>query len=253
MFATVFGLMMLLVIASWITALIVVVVVLRSFHHPAHRYGIVIAAGGIPVAPAGRHRQKGAFLSRDPRVLALIASTTWWAPPVIALVLASVALPAVAQSLSIVDTSNAVSSSTPFLADSDPRRWIAGAGAVLFAALVAGTVGAPAVRRRLICGALFTFFLALIAAIAIFPILPANQGDHVGEVVFCIDGCNAIVDSWDPTSGLRAAPFFAWAAFSEPVAVAALAVGVSLWAIAVRRLSEMSSWAQRHIDLAEYP
>ena len=252
-FDTVFSLMMLLVIASWIAVLIVVVVVLRSFLHPAYGDGSVIATGKTPVERASRHGQEGGEFSRDPHVLVFIASSAWWAPPVIALVLAAIALPLVAQSLSIFATSHAVSSSTPFLAASDPRRWFTGAGAVLFAALVAGAVGAPAVRRHLICGPLFTFFLALITAIAVFPVLPANLGDHVGEVVFCIDGCNAIIDSWDPTSGLHAAPFFAWAAFCEPVAVAALAVGVSLWTIAVRRLSQMSSRAQRQIDLAEYP
>ena len=252
-FDTVFTLMMLLVIVSWIAALIVVVVVFRSFLHPTYGDGNLIAGGINPVERAGRYGQEGAQFSRDPRFLAFIASTSWWAPPLIAVVLAVIALPLVAQSLSIFDTSHAVSSSTPFLAESDPRRWTTGAGAVLSSALVAGVISAPAVRRHLVSGALFTFFLALITAIAVFPITPANLGDHVGEGVFCIDGCNAIVDSWDPTSGLHAAPFFAWTAFYEPVAVAALAVGVSLWTLAVRRLSKMASRAQRQIDLADYP
>lgn len=252
-FDTVFTLMMLLVIGSWIAALVIVAVVFRSFLHPTYGDGNLGVGGSTPARREGRHGQEGAQLSRDPSFLAFVASTSWWAPPLIAVVLAAISLPLVAHSLSIFDTSHAVSSSTPFLAGSDSRRWTTGAGAVLISALIAGTVGAPAVRRRLIAGAVFTFFLALIIAIAVFPITPANLGDHVGEVVFCIDGCNAIVDSWDPASGLRAAPFFAWAAFIEPAAVAALAVGVTLWSLVVRRLSEAASRARLQIDLRDSP
>jgi hypothetical protein len=136
-----------------------------------------------------------------------------------------------------------MSANTPLLADSDPRRWTTGAGAVLISALVAGTIGAPAVRRRLVAGTLFTFLLALATAIAVFPITPAHFGDRVGEVNFCIDGCSAMVDSSDPSSGLRAAPLFAWAVFVEPVAMASLAVGVSLWSLVVRGLSAAASHA----------
>jgi hypothetical protein len=249
-FDAVFTLLMLLVIVSWIATLVVLVAVFRSFLHPNYGDGNLVVGGMEAAGGASRRWQAGTRFSRDPRFLAFMGSTSWWTPPLIAVVLAVTSLPLVAHSLSIFDTSHAVSSSTPFLVDSDPRRWTTGAGSVLFSALVAGTVGAPVVRRRLVTGALFTFILALITAIAVFPIMPANLGNHVGEVIFCIDGCNAIVDSWDPSSGLHAAPFFAWAAFYEPAAVAALAVGVSLWSLVVRRLSEAASLAGRLIVLA---
>ena len=252
-FGTGFTLLMLLIIVSWVAALVVVLVVFRSFLHPAYGDGNLSVGGVDASGGSGRGLQGDIPFSLDRRILAFTASTSWWAPPLIAVVLAVISLPLVAHSLSIFDTSHAVSESTPFLAGSDPRRWTTAAGAVLFSALVAGTVGGPAVRRRLVAGALFTFFLALVTAIAVFPITPANLGDHVGEGVFCIDGCNAIVDSWDPSSGLHAAPFFAWAAFYEPSAVAALAVGVSLWSLVVRRLSEAASRAARKMHLADHP
>jgi hypothetical protein len=221
-FDTGFALLMLAVVASWIAAVVVVLVLLGSFLH---------ATDGDGKDPVHGIRAAG--------------SASWWAPPLIAVVLAAISLPLVALSLSIFDTSQVVSASPSFLPGSDPRRWTTAAAAVLISALVAGTIGAPAVRRRLVTGALFTFLLALITAIVVFPIAPARLGDPVGEVVLCIDGCSAIVDSSDPASGLHAAPFFAWAAFCEPAAVAALAVGVSLWSLVTRRLTKAASQAAR--------
>lgn len=247
-FEAFFALLMLLVIASWVTALVVGALVARSLLLPAGGRGRldVVVIDDIEAAErAGEQWQAGIRLGCDPRSLALMASTSWWAPPLVATALALISLPLVAHSLSILDTSTAVSSSSPFLADSDPRRWTAGAGSVVLSALVAGAIGAPAVRRRLVAGALFTFILALITAIAAFPIVPATAGDHVGEVIFCIDSCSAIINSSDPSSGLHAAPLFAWAVLSEPIAVAVLAAGVSLWSLLVRRLSDAASLAAR--------
>jgi hypothetical protein len=170
-----------------------------------------------------------------------MAIIAWWSPPLIAIFLAAVSLPLIAHSLSIFDTSHSVSNGQPFLAGSDPRRWTAAAGAAILSAVVAGTIGAPAVRRHLVTGAVFTFLLALMAAIATLPVMPALVGDHTGEVLFCLDSCSAIVDSGDASSGLRAAPLFAFAPFIEPVAVAVLAVGVGVWSLVVRRLSDAAS------------
>jgi hypothetical protein len=251
-FDTVFEMMMLLVIVSWAALVVVAAVVCRSVMHP--EYGDGDSSLGASQAPGGldQGRQGAPASSRDRRTLAVTISASWWAPPLVAVGLALVSLPLVAVSLSILDTTHAVSSSTQYLALGDPRRWTSGAGAVLISAVFAGAIGAPAVRRRPIAGALFTFFVALIVAIGAFPLLPASLGDHVGEVVFCVDGCNAVVDSWDPSSGLRAAPFFAWAAFTEPVSVAALAIGVTIWSLVVRRLSKAARLAASRMGLADY-
>ncbi|HEX7491038.1 MAG TPA: hypothetical protein VF337_04985 [Candidatus Limnocylindrales bacterium] len=161
----------------------------------------------------------------------------WWLSVLIAVLLAAVLLPLVALSLTVFDTSHAFQVDGPSLPFADSRRWTSTVPAVLMSALVAGAIGTPVVRRRAVAGAALTFCMALIVAIAVFPVVPALLGERTGMVGFCLDGCTAVVDSADPSSGARAAVFFAFTPWVAPVAVAALAVGVGCWTVLVRLLN----------------
>jgi hypothetical protein len=158
-----------------------------------------------------------------------------YGPVLAAVVLALAALPVVAVSMSLFDPTQPIWSDTikplPF---NDMRRWSSAMSGVLAASLLAAAIGTWAVRTHVIAGSLFTFLIALTVGITALPLLPALLGQRVGAELFCIDGCNPIVSSEDPTTGLRAVIVFGWAPFVEPVVVAVLAVGVALWAWVVR-------------------
>jgi hypothetical protein len=120
-------------------------------------------------------------------------------------------------------------------------QWSAAASAVFIAAVVGGTLGAPVVRKHEKIGALLTFCLALIVAIAALPLLPALLGQHVGVGGFCIDGCDTVVNTEASPFLLFTEFFFIAAALVEPWAVLTLALGVAVWAHFVRRFPQVSS------------
>jgi hypothetical protein len=203
------AMLVLLIPLSWVVVLAVTVAWLRSAFFGSHR------AGPPPYA--------------------------WWIPSAIALMFALLSLPLVAMSINVVDTSHALREGSPSLARSNPGRWVAAASSTLISAAVAGWLGALLVRRHAIAGMVFTFLCALILGIAVLPILPALLGEHSGMVAFCIDGCQAVIDSSDSVSGLRAALFFAWAPWLAPVSVGVLAAGVAVWTAIVRSIEAGSA------------
>jgi uncharacterized RDD family membrane protein YckC len=149
-------------------------------------------------------------------------------PTVLAISLALVSLPFVAISLQAYAYTNDLHDVAQ-LAPSDPARWAAAAGAVLFSALIAGFIGGRISHNP--AGALLTFLLAWCLAIAATPILPAALGQQVGfGGPFCIDGCVAGVSSVDPASGAQSSVFLFWLApFLEIGPFFALLLGFALW------------------------
>ena len=172
----------------------------------------------------------------EPLNLAWIRQPTrgLFGPLVVAAVIALVSIPILAATLGLFDTLKELGSDTPPLSTDDIRRWKTVAGCAVPSVLVAGTAGAPAVRRHCVTGAVFTFLVALGVAIAAMPIVLALLGKDLGVGRLCIDACSAIVHSNNPTSGLVADVLYGWAPFFEPVAVATLALGVAVWTAAVR-------------------
>lgn len=167
-----------------------------------------------------------------------IGSLSWMAPALIAVDLALVTLPLIAVTLTVFDTTQLGywNADVPTLDEADPRRLTTAAGAVLSAALIAGLLGGPLVRRHRTMGALFTFVLASVAAITFYPVVPSMLHQHLGEAAVCVGHCEPVVNSDDVLSGVKAVPFFALAVLVEPIAIFVLAVGVYIWAGAVRSL-----------------
>ena len=121
----------------------------------------------------------------------------------------------------------------------DLGRWAGAFGAVMAAALVAGTIGAPLVRSHAVLGALFTILVAWVIGIAAVPVLPVllhqNHGGYLGFAQFCLDSCSPEIHTNDPVSGLGELKLFWWGPFAEPVPFALLAAGVACWTRMVRR------------------
>lgn len=157
-----------------------------------------------------------------------------YGPILLAVAFALVTLPVVAASLNLFNPAQPLRFDSESLPLDDDRRWSTAMSGVLVAAAVAGAIGSVAVRMHAKAGAVFTFLIALIVGIAALPILPALLGERVGEVLFCIDGCNAIITSNEPASGLRAVLAFGWAPLFEPAVVGVLAIGVAIWSWVVR-------------------
>lgn len=104
-------------------------------------------------------------------------------PVVLATLFAALALPVVALSLDArYDQKGLGESLNPAqLPPTDLGRWIAAAGAVFAAAIIAGAIGAPIVRRHAVAGASFTVLTAWVVAIAALPILPSIAGTSSGS------------------------------------------------------------------------
>ncbi len=147
---------------------------------------------------------------------------------VLAVLMALVSLPFVAISLQEYAYTNYLRDVAQ-LAPSDPARWTAAAGAVLFSALIAGFVGGRISHNP--AGALLTFLLAWCLAIAAAPILPAALGQQVGfGGPICIDSCWAPMSSVDPSNGAVVSFTLFWLApLFEPAAFLALLLGFALW------------------------
>jgi hypothetical protein len=151
-------------------------------------------------------------------------------PTGLALLFALLSLPLVALSFGATDSSGNWAPATAL------GQWSAAAGAVTLAALVAGTIGAPLVRRNAGGGAAITFVLALLVAIPASPLLPWILGQNVGIGRVCLDTCGSVTSTNNLGNSLRADLYFLLAPIVEPVPVATLALGVGLWTAAVRRL-----------------
>jgi len=156
-------------------------------------------------------------------------------PTALALLLALLSLPLVALSLGVTP---GAARENEALSASDFGRWSAAASATCISALVAGTIGAPAVRRHARIGALFTFTLALLVAVPALPLLPVLLGQSVGAGFVCIGACSDVTSTRNLMAGVWADLFFPGALFLEPVPVLTLAVGVGLWTRLVRRSAE---------------
>ena len=177
--------------------------------------------------------------------------THWSGPTVLAVLLALLSLPLVAISLDAVQATprggamNCTGSYpdvfTPDLCIydglplTDPGRWSAAAGAVLAAALLAGTIGGRIVRRHAKLGGLLTVLLAWEVAIASIPLLPATF--HLDVAFAQALGWMPAVRSTEATSGLSAAA--TWlvliSPLAEPVPFVLLLVGVVVWTKLLRR------------------
>jgi hypothetical protein len=181
-----------------------------------------------------------AYLANEPMSLkrqawgAGMTAERRYGPILLALAFGLVTLPVVAASLHLFNPAQPLWSDSEFLPLDDDRRWSTAMSGVLVAAAVAGAIGSAAVRMHAKAGAVFTFLIALIVGIAALPILPAILGERVGAVLFCLDGCNAIITSNEPATGLRAVLAFGWAPLFEPVVVGVLAIGVAIWSWVVR-------------------
>jgi uncharacterized RDD family membrane protein YckC len=161
-------------------------------------------------------------------------------PTALAVLLALVSLPFVAVSLQEYAYA-ADLRGVAQLAPSDPARWTAAAGAVLFSGLIAGFVGGRISHNP--AGALLTFLLAWCLAIAAAPILPAALGQQVsfgGQL--CIDGCSASVSSVDPSSGLSNSVFLFWLGpLVDPEPFLALLLGFAIWYSLIARFGRDDS------------
>jgi hypothetical protein len=155
--------------------------------------------------------------------------------------IALLSIPILAPTLGLFDTVKGISSDTPTLPTDDIRRWTTVAGCAVPSVLVAATLGAAAVRRHRLTGGIFTFLVALGVAIAAMPIVLALLGQHLGAEKFCLDGCSAIIESGNPASGLIADVFYGWTPLFEPMPLATLALGVSVWTALVRTFFAVTS------------
>lgn len=155
-------------------------------------------------------------------------------PTALALVLALVAWPIVAVTMNAAYPVHDVGG--PELGASPLARWSAAASAVFISAAVAGPIGGVMVRRNAIGGGVTTFALALAAAVASWPLLPMLLGQQIGVACestfapgFSSSPCDPFLTTGNLASDLQAVPFFWLAPFAQPVAVATLAIGVSVW------------------------
>lgn len=162
----------------------------------------------------------------------------WLRPTALALALALPSWPVVALTLGAVDPSRYVGGGEP--PASSLGQWSAAAGAVLFSALIAGTLGGLLVRRQAIMGGVVTFVLALWVAQATATVLPLALGEHVGVACRSALGpgmssgspCDPIItttNALDFGYDLLRAGYLWLAPFAEPIPVLTLAVGVIAW------------------------
>jgi ABC-type branched-subunit amino acid transport system permease subunit len=161
-------------------------------------------------------------------------------PTAFALLLALVAWPLVASTMTAVHPVYDVGG--PELPASPLARWSAAASAVFISALVAGPIGGIAVRRNAIGGAMLTFVLALMVAIASVTLLPMVLGQEIGVACesaiapgFSSSPCDPNITTRNLANDLQAVPFFWLAPLAEPIPVLILAVGVSVWTAAIAR------------------
>jgi hypothetical protein len=165
-------------------------------------------------------------------------------PTLLALVLALLALPIVALSL---DVANYGAAAGPDFKPAqvsvlDFGRWSGALGAVVAAALIAGTIGAPMVRIHEVIGGLFTLLVAWVVAMAALPVLPVllhlNYGGSLGFASICpITTCQAGIGTRDAVGGVQQLWLFWAAPFFAPLSFATLGLGVAWWTRMVR------SWA----------
>jgi hypothetical protein len=169
----------------------------------------------------------------DPAAFGPLTQLPSWSQPIaLALLFALVSFPLVAMTLGVIEGNQPATPLGPWPA----------ASAVFPAALVASALGGHTIKSRPLIGGLFTFFAALIVAIAFVPLLPALLGQNIyaGCVSLTSGPCGSyVVDSTIPASGLSAALLFILAPLSEPLPVLILAVGVSLWTYLVRHLPDV--------------
>ena len=158
----------------------------------------------------------------------------FFGPLLVATGIALISIPILASTLGLFDILKGISSDTPTLPTDDIRRWTTVAGCAVPSVLAAATLGAPAVRRHRLTGGVFTFLVALGVAIAAMPMVLALLGQHLGAEKFCLDACSAIIESGNPASGLIADVCYAWTPLFEPMPMATLALGVSVWTAIVR-------------------
>jgi hypothetical protein len=169
----------------------------------------------------------------------LIAIIPIWAQStVLALLLALVAWPLVAMTMSVGYRDQYIGAGLPASALS---QWTAAGGGVFLSALVAGPIGGLVVRRDAIGGGVFTFILALTVAITGASLLPALLGQDVACWTVNAAG---IVSPCDPITttarviieNLQSLPLlFLFAPLAEPVAVLTLALGVAAWTALLTR------------------
>ncbi len=151
-------------------------------------------------------------------------------PTILAVSLALISLPLVALTLPVYELMNAPPiGDLRSLSPTDPARWTAATSAVLFSALIGGSVGGWLIRHKR-----DLYWLALLLAwfcgIAGTTLLPALLGQHFGVNPICVDACGYSTTTDDPGSSVLAAGlFFAFAPMADRYAAGALAVGFVIW------------------------
>ncbi|MGA3031090.1 MAG: hypothetical protein ABSE58_10245 [Candidatus Limnocylindrales bacterium] len=208
-------------------------------------WGLLVVVAGVALWPRPRRAvvtvpgQNGPNASSNGgMVLALVRWVPCrYRPIALALLLALVSLPLIALTLGPTSAGDYVHQDQPIPVTA-LGQWSAAAGAAFFSALVAGRLGAGAVRRHAILGAFFTFVIALLVAVPALPLLPAMLGESVGVGRVCLDTCWALTGTNNLGDGLWSDVFFVLAPFYEPVPVLTLAVGVGVWTYLVRRLPD---------------
>jgi hypothetical protein len=159
---------------------------------------------------------------------ALEGLTGPWIPTVIALALAILSMPLVASTFEPSDGTNARGLATPL------AIWTAAAGSVIASALVGSRFGARRVRVRPVFGAVQTFIVALLVAVPMAPLLPILLGQRIALGWYCFFTCQSVYGSQFPPGALAADLFLPLAPLVEPVPVALLAIGVTIWTVLVR-------------------
>lgn len=160
-------------------------------------------------------------------------------PTTVAVLLALISLPLVVLTFDAVDISAGGHFYPGTVAPaSEPAQWAAAASAVLLSAVVAGSIGAVAVRRNAVGGAILTFLLAWLVAVPALAVLPALLGQHVGAgCVYMSDGpCEWAVTSENLFTGIWSDRFFFFTPFMDPLPLVILAVGVAVWTWLVLRI-----------------
>jgi hypothetical protein len=171
--------------------------------------------------------------------------TNLYGPTLLAIFLALLSLPFVALSLDAAEygAASGYGVSPVHVPGGDLGRWAGAFGAVVAAALVAGTIGAPWVRAHAIRGALFTTLAAWVVGITALPVLPVllqvNRNGDLGFGMLCLDSCGPLIHTRDALSGLGEVELFWLGPIGEPVAFGLLVVGVAWWTRVVRR------WARK--------
>jgi hypothetical protein len=166
-------------------------------------------------------------------------------PTLLAIFFAVLSLPFVALSLDAAEygAASGYGASPVHVPGGDLGRWAGAFGAVVAAALVAGTIGAPLVRAHAIRGALFTTLAAWVVGITALPILPVllhvNRNGDLGFGMLCLDSCGPLIHTRDALSGLGEVKLFWLGPIGAPVAFGLLVVGVACWTRVVRR------WARK--------